>query len=157
MHGHEYITIDYCPTDEMIGDFFTKPVGGTKFHLLFNIIMNISHDEYGPVDVDALMAVHNEKMQKRTDVISQHKNEYDDKPTISKSSNPTSDVDLQESVGNVTIAPNDTISAQKRNNASRAAIGCAQKISKKNNQRNKGNMSGIVQQCSYADVAVASS
>ena len=61
----QYITINYCPTDEMIGDFFTKPVGGAKFRRFRNIIMNISHDEYGPVDVDALMIVHNEKMQKR--------------------------------------------------------------------------------------------
>ena len=28
--------------------------------------MNISHDEYGPVDVDALMVLHNEKMKKES-------------------------------------------------------------------------------------------
>jgi hypothetical protein len=26
-----HITIEYCPTDEMIRDFFTKPLGGAKF------------------------------------------------------------------------------------------------------------------------------
>ena len=62
----QHITIEYCPTDEMIGDFFTKPLGGAKFRRFRNIIMNISHDEYGPVDVDALMVVHNEKMQKES-------------------------------------------------------------------------------------------
>ena len=61
----QHVTIDYYPTDEMIGDFFTKLVGGGKFRRFRNIIMNISHDEYGPVDVDALMVVHNEKMQKK--------------------------------------------------------------------------------------------
>ena len=82
----------------MIGDFFTKPVGGSKFRPFCNIIMNISHDEYGPVDVDALMAVHNEKMQKRIDAISQHVNEYDDEPTISKCYNTVTDVNSQEYV-----------------------------------------------------------
>ena len=61
----QHVTIDYWPTDGMIGDFFTKPVGGGKFRRFCNIIMNISHAEYGPVDVDALMVVHNEKMQKK--------------------------------------------------------------------------------------------
>ena len=96
--------------------------------------MNISHDEYGPVDVDALMAVYNEKMQKRIDVISQHENEYDDEPAITKCSNPASDVDSQQCVGDVIITPNDTISAQKRT---------------------KANMSGLVHRRSYADVAAA--
>ena len=70
------------------------------------------------MDVDALMAVHNEKMQKGINVISQHANEYDDKSTLSKCSNPPSDVDSQECVGDVIITPNDTISAYKRTNAS---------------------------------------
>ncbi|KAL7527451.1 hypothetical protein ACHAXR_001965 [Thalassiosira sp. AJA248-18] len=42
-----HITLEFCPTDEMIGDFFTKPVGGAKFCRFQNIIMNISHNEYG--------------------------------------------------------------------------------------------------------------
>ena len=44
----------------MIGIFFIKPVEGAKFWRFRNIIMKISHDEYGPVDVDELMAIHNE-------------------------------------------------------------------------------------------------
>ena len=55
----------YCPTDEMIGDFFTKPLGGAKFRRFRNIIMNINHDEHGPVDVDELTAIHYEKMKVR--------------------------------------------------------------------------------------------
>ena len=27
----QHFTIEYCLTDEMIGNFFTKPVGGAKF------------------------------------------------------------------------------------------------------------------------------
>ena len=65
----QHITIEYCPTGEMIGDFFTKPVGGAKFHRFCNIIMNVSHDEYGPVDVDKLMAIHNKTMERRFDMV----------------------------------------------------------------------------------------
>ena len=61
----KHITIKYCPTDEMIGDFFTKPLGGAKFRRFRNIIMNCSYDEHGPVDVDALMEVHQKRMEKR--------------------------------------------------------------------------------------------
>ena len=49
----------------MIGDFFTKPLGGAKFRRFRNIIMNITQDEHGPVDVDELMAIHYEKMKER--------------------------------------------------------------------------------------------
>ena len=52
----QHITIEYCPTDEMIGGFFTKPVGGAKFRRFRNIIMNVSHDEYGPVNMEDLMS-----------------------------------------------------------------------------------------------------
>ncbi len=59
----------YCPTDELIGDFFTKPLGGAKFRRFRNIIMNINitqdQDEHGPVDVDELMAIHYGKMKER--------------------------------------------------------------------------------------------
>jgi hypothetical protein len=57
------ITMEYCPTDEMIGDFFTKPLQGTKFRRFRNIIMNITEDENGPVDIDELMEIHYKKME----------------------------------------------------------------------------------------------
>jgi hypothetical protein len=87
----QHITIEYCPTDEMIGDFFTKPVGGAKFRRFRNIIMNVSHDEYGPVDVDKLMAIHNEKMTKRFDMVLEGTiaDKYEmDEHNISKEQNP---------------------------------------------------------------------
>jgi hypothetical protein len=52
------VIITYCPTDEMIGDFFTKPLGGAKFRRFRNIIMNCDVDEHGKVDTDELMAAH---------------------------------------------------------------------------------------------------
>ena len=33
------LSIDYCPTDEMIGDFFTKPLQGAKFLKFKKMIM----------------------------------------------------------------------------------------------------------------------
>jgi hypothetical protein len=57
------VTIKYCPTDEMIGDFFTKPLGGAKFRRLRNIIMNCDRDDFGVVDMDGLMAEHHAKIK----------------------------------------------------------------------------------------------
>ena len=34
------LTIKHCPTDEMIADYFTKPLMGPKFQLFWNKIMN---------------------------------------------------------------------------------------------------------------------
>ena len=53
----------------MIGNSFTKPVRGSKFCCFRNIIMNTSHDEHGPVDVDKLMAIHNEKKVTRFNIL----------------------------------------------------------------------------------------
>ena len=38
--GHA--TIEYCPTDQMIADYFTKPLTGTKFRDMWSKIMNQS-------------------------------------------------------------------------------------------------------------------
>lgn len=35
------ITLQYCPTKQMIADFFTKPLQGIQFQQFFNFIMNI--------------------------------------------------------------------------------------------------------------------
>ena len=106
------------------------------------------------MDVDALMTVHNEKIQKRIDAISQHVNEYDDEPTISKFSDTMTDGNSQECVGDVIFTPNDTISVQKRTNVMWAAIRGAHKIPKKKKQ-DKGNTRGLLHRRSYAEVAAA--
>ena len=62
------IVITYCPTDEMIGDFFTKPLGGRKFRRFRNIIMNCSKDKFGAVNVNELTAIHNAKMMGKVKV-----------------------------------------------------------------------------------------
>ena len=62
---------------------------------------------------------------------------------------------FQQRVGDMIITPIDTISAEKRTNASLATIRGAHKISKKTNQGTKENKSGLIHRRSYADVAAA--
>ena len=127
------VTLAYCPTDEMIGDFFTKPLGGAKFRRFRNIVMNISHDEYGPVDYDELMTIHYAKMQKRIsmDPVSDDKNDVE--PTIKK---PTSVAGSQECVEDL---------SKKRSNVSWAIKRTAHKDSEyKRGQSNKPTYAQIV-------------
>ena len=52
--GRHEIEVRYCPTDEMIGDFYTKPLNGSKFRKFRNIIMNCKHDAMGEVYDDTV-------------------------------------------------------------------------------------------------------
>ena len=74
--GH--IIIRYCPTDDMNGDFFTKPLKGSKFRRFRNIIMNCSYDEYGPVNMDKIrMPTASNKQENMDDDSNAHsKNRY---------------------------------------------------------------------------------
>ena len=36
------VLVKYCPTDDMIADYMTKPLVGSKFKTLRDIIMNLS-------------------------------------------------------------------------------------------------------------------
>ena len=40
------IMVEYCPTKEMIADFFTKPLQGSLFRYFRNMIMGVSDSEY---------------------------------------------------------------------------------------------------------------
>ena len=40
------VTVKYCPTNEMLGDYWTKPLQGRKFELFRDVIMGyITFDE----------------------------------------------------------------------------------------------------------------
>ena len=43
------MTVEYCPTDDMAGDFMTKPLQGSKFNRWRHCIMNSGY----PIDIDA--------------------------------------------------------------------------------------------------------
>jgi hypothetical protein len=62
--GHA--VIQYCPTDDMTGDFFTKPLQGAKFRKFRNIIMNCEYDEHGPVPASSTMLTRQETDPSRT-------------------------------------------------------------------------------------------
>jgi len=38
------LRVEYCPTEDMIGDFFTKPLQGSQFRKLRNMILNVGDD-----------------------------------------------------------------------------------------------------------------
>ena len=40
--GRNEVKIEYCPTDEMIADYMTKPLVVSKFKLFWDLIMNLS-------------------------------------------------------------------------------------------------------------------
>ena len=44
-HDKKELTIKYCPMDEMIGDFFTKPLQGKKFQKFRKIIMGLKEEK----------------------------------------------------------------------------------------------------------------
>ena len=67
----------------MIGDFFRKPIGWAKFQRFHNIMMNIDHDEFEPVGMDELMAIHHEKRQRRFEM---ERKKEENKPTKKKKS-----------------------------------------------------------------------
>jgi hypothetical protein len=40
--ARDEVIVKYCPTDEMIGDYMTKPLVGSKFKRFRDLIMNLS-------------------------------------------------------------------------------------------------------------------
>ena len=63
--------------------------------------MNISHDEYGPVDVDELMTLYNAKIQKRFKMIEHVENGSESESTTSKENKMSADMNSQECVGDM--------------------------------------------------------
>jgi hypothetical protein len=62
------VTLAYCPTDQMIADFFTKPLQGQKFRFFRDFILNIEPDTdvvllnvcYGPLPNAGSSSSHDE-------------------------------------------------------------------------------------------------
>ena len=46
------VGIEYCPTEEMIGDFFTKPLQGSLFKRHRNSVLGISETEYDDLKIN---------------------------------------------------------------------------------------------------------
>jgi hypothetical protein len=64
------VIIEYCPTGDMIADFFTKPLQGSLFRKFRNLIMGVS-------EVDAFeykQAYYEAKAKRTTSDVSGHSN-----------------------------------------------------------------------------------
>jgi hypothetical protein len=44
--GGDEVAVSYCPTNDMVADYMTKPLTGSKFHYLRDIIMNLSNKSH---------------------------------------------------------------------------------------------------------------
>ena len=111
------IVVKYYPTDKMIGDFFTKPLGGAKFCRFCNILLNCSHDDYRPVNMDKLMDVHHRRVG--TSHITSNTNIIRNEPTISTD------------MGSMTMTADSKECAGKRHNSMWAEIKNAHQSNKK--------------------------
>ena len=49
------VNIKYCPTDDMIGDYFTKPLQGAKFSKFKGKILNVQVNCDGPVPTSGVV------------------------------------------------------------------------------------------------------
>jgi hypothetical protein len=51
------LSIEYCPTGEMIADFFTKPLQGTPFRMFRDWIMNYNPDDQVSQDYRSVLSI----------------------------------------------------------------------------------------------------
>ena len=58
---NEDIQIEYCPTEDMIADFFTKPLQGSQFRKLRNLTLGISQEKLQQYNNDYIEYVKEEK------------------------------------------------------------------------------------------------
>jgi hypothetical protein len=55
--ANKELTIEYCPTEEMIADFFTKPLQGSLFRRLRDVIMNIDQEQTTAPDQRSVLQI----------------------------------------------------------------------------------------------------
>ena len=71
------VSIEYCPTEDMIADFMTKPTVGKKFKMLREYIMNLHGKDHRVVQQECVGQVKHESMKTRDgDMVT----ESDDRP-----------------------------------------------------------------------------
>jgi hypothetical protein len=61
------IRIDYCPTDQMVGDFFTKSLRGMAFRKHRDLILNIASDDPYHSKHRSVLSMEHDQMDKSTD------------------------------------------------------------------------------------------
>jgi hypothetical protein len=85
--GKKHMRIEYCPTDDMLGDFYTKPTQGTKFTKFRNRIMGKAghHETTSPTpvrkecveDCDSRITNEGDESGSWTEVVSKKKKKTD--------------------------------------------------------------------------------
>jgi hypothetical protein len=55
--ANKELTIEYCPTEEMIADFFTKPLQGSLFRRLRDVNMNIDPEQTTAPDQRSVLQI----------------------------------------------------------------------------------------------------
>jgi hypothetical protein len=52
-----YVKIAYCPTENMLGDFFTKPLQGSVFKNMRRLILNMPDDANGSIGHRSVLGI----------------------------------------------------------------------------------------------------
>jgi len=52
-----YVKIAYCPTENMLGDFFTKPLQGSVFKNMRKLILNMPDDANGSISHRSVLGI----------------------------------------------------------------------------------------------------
>ena len=53
----KHIKVEYCPTLEMIADFFTKSLQGALFHKFRNAVLGIKECDFNKYELEYLIAL----------------------------------------------------------------------------------------------------
>ena len=65
----KHIKVEYCPTLEMIADFFTKPLQGALFHKFWNAVLGIEECDFDKYELEYLNALEKYNLMEPTDTI----------------------------------------------------------------------------------------
>jgi len=61
--------VEYCPTLEMIADFFTKPLQGALFHKFRNTVLGIKERDFEHYELEYLNALKKYNLMESADTI----------------------------------------------------------------------------------------
>jgi len=60
-----YVKIAYCPTENVLGDFFTKPLQGSVFKNMCKIILNMPDDVNDNTGQRSMLGINKKTVSKK--------------------------------------------------------------------------------------------